>query len=793
MTLIKGIYADLSAQTGNICCIRVLFVFFIFNFQFSTFNLFAQQHKIDSLLGVLKVEKEDTERVNTLNNLAYILYAKNPDSGFRIAQQAEDIATKLDWKKGMASAYNVISIGYFLKGDFTNSININMRALKIDEEMGNKIRQALTLSNICALYEKQNNYPKAIDCGLKALKIYQETGNLNSHPIILSNLGGIYYEQGDYPLALDYCFKALQIYEKIGGKRDIAGCLGNIGLIYNSEKNLSEALDYDLKALKLYEEIEDKQGQASVLGNLGSVYEVQKDYAKALDYELKALKLSESLGNKLQQATNLGNIGDIYDVLGDYQKALDYDLQALKIHEVIGDKRGQGINLARIGTIFTKTGKFKQAEMYLKEAVDIDSAINEKDKLRQIEENLSHLYDTTGRYKLALYWYKKAMVLQDTLFNIDKSKAITRKELTYKFQRQQDSAKSAQAQIDAIHNEQVKGQRVVIYSISSGLILVLLLAISIFRSLQQSRKKTEIIETQKAEVEKKNEVIEEKNRDIISSITYAKRLQDAILPPVSLIKQYFPESFVLYKPKDIVAGDFYWLAPLPPKGGGKASLSYNSEITPSGGGGALIAACDCTGHGVPGAMVSVVCSNALNRAVKEFHLTEPGKILDKTRELVLEAFSASGNINDGMDISLLAISRQSTANSFELQWAGAYNSLWVVPPPIWGQKAELQEIPADKQPIGYFPEMKPFTNHVITFSPLRSNIPGCLYLITDGFADQFGGPKGKKFKYAQLKEKLTAICNKPMEEQKDILEKEFEQWKGELEQTDDVCMIGIRI
>ncbi|NNM95240.1 MAG: SpoIIE family protein phosphatase, partial [Bacteroidia bacterium] len=195
-------------------------------------------------------------------------------------------------------------------------------------------------------------------------------------------------------------------------------------------------------------------------------------------------------------------------------------------------------------------------------------------------------------------------------------------------------------------------------------------------------------------------------------------------------------------------------------------------------------ACDCTGHGVPGALVSVVCSNALNRAVKEFHITEPGKILDKVRELVLETFDKSeGNIQDGMDISLLAISG---VNAPSLSWSGAYNPLWVA------SNGKISELEGDKQPIGKSDNPKPFTTHTITLNPLPGGC-GAVYLFTDGFADQFGGPKGKKFKYKQLQEKLLAISHRPLAEQKAELEKEFENWKGALEQTDDVCVIGIRI
>jgi len=269
----------------------------------------------------------------------------------------------------------------------------------------------------------------------------------------------------------------------------------------------------------------------------------------------------------------------------------------------------------------------------------------------------------------------------------------------------------------------------------------------------------EKVQERTLEIEEQKELVEEKQKDILDSITYAKRLQDAILPPVSFIKKFLPDSFLVYKPKDIVAGDFYWME------------RSDDNI--------LIAAADCTGHGVPGALVSVVCSNALNRTVKEFHITEPGKILDKVRELVLETFEKSeSNVQDGMDISLCCI----TTKTKEVQWSGAYNSLWYI------QKGEIKEVAADKQPIGKNDRPEPFNTHKLNLQKGDT-----LYLFTDGYADQFGGPKGKKFKYKQMEELLLANASKPMDEQKDVLENTLEKWKGTLEQVDDILIIGIRV
>ncbi len=254
-------------------------------------------------------------------------------------------------------------------------------------------------------------------------------------------------------------------------------------------------------------------------------------------------------------------------------------------------------------------------------------------------------------------------------------------------------------------------------------------------------------------------MVDEKQKEIIDSITYAKRLQDAILPPEKFVKEHFPNSFIYFQPKDIVAGDFYW-------------MEHLDDIS-------FVAAADSTGHGVPGAMVSLVCSNALNRAVNEFGLRDTGKILDKVTDLVLETFEKSdSDVKDGMDISLMAIHhKKNTA-----YWSGANNPLWYI------TNGEFKEIKADKQPIGKSDHRIDFTSHTI---PLEKNSE--YFLLTDGYPDQFGGPIGKKYKYQPLKDLLQQHFTASSTEQKNILENSFQNWKGDLEQVDDVTIIGIKI
>jgi len=274
--------------------------------------------------------------------------------------------------------------------------------------------------------------------------------------------------------------------------------------------------------------------------------------------------------------------------------------------------------------------------------------------------------------------------------------------------------------------------------------------------IRRKQAEKQLVATNK-ELRLQKELLEQRNKEITDSIIYAKHIQNAILPPNDLIKQHLPHSFILYKPKDIVAGDFYWME--------------------SKGDSVFIAVADCTGHGVPGALVSVTCNNSLNRSIREFGLTNPGEILDKTRDILLQEFAKSEEeINDGMDIAMCQLEGNT------LHYAGANNPLWII------RNGEVIEIKADKQPIGKHVSNIPFTTHILELEKGDS-----FYIFSDGYSDQFGGEKGKKYKTVNFRKFLLSIQKYTMDEQHERLNLEFENWKETLEQIDDVCIIGVKI
>lgn len=314
----------------------------------------------------------------------------------------------------------------------------------------------------------------------------------------------------------------------------------------------------------------------------------------------------------------------------------------------------------------------------------------------------------------------------------------------------------------------------VIYAIVFVIIIVVSTRVSIYRVKQKNKLLEETVKERTKEIAKQNTVLEKQkseiieiNDDLLSSIKYAKRIQNTILPSPEILSTYFNDFFVYFLPKDIVSGDFYW------------ARKFDNKI--------IWSAIDCTGHGVPGAFVSIVGNNALVRSTNEFGLTQPAKILNKLRELVIQAFKAQGknDVKDGMDMALVSLD----LDTLELNYAGANNPLVIV------RDESIIEVKADKQPIGDFEKMDPFTNHT-----LQLQKGDCIYLYSDGFIDQFGGQDeiarkkgGKKFKSKPFKNLLIEISHLPMKEQKQILKDKFATWRGDLDQIDDVCVFGVRV
>jgi tetratricopeptide (TPR) repeat protein len=717
------------------------------------------QTNLDSLYSVW----QDQTQTDSIRSAAYHDYIwkgflfSNPDTAFVLAEDLVGFGQEKRYLNAQTEGYNIQGVSYAIRSNNNKALEYFHLGLKIHEETGNKNGMSSSLNNLGNIYISQSNYPKALANFHRSLKIFEEIGNKKGKANVLSNIGNIYESQSKLTKALEYYLRSLKIYEEIEDKMGIANVLGNIGLIYDSQGNNQKSMEYNQRCLKIFEEVGNKKGIANTLNNIGNIYYSQSKFTKAMENFQRCLKIYEEIGDINGIANALGNIGNIYKSQSKFPDALDYFQRCLKIYEELGDKNGIATSLFHIGNIYKSQNNYQEALNQCQNALEISE---ETGSLVGQKNACSCLYDTykaMDKGNEALVYLEKISVLDDSLDAEETSKELQQMEFA-KTMLQDSISKADEARVILeSHQEEVSQKNRIRNYIAIAGILVLLLAGGIYGRLRYTRKAKNIIEQQKDIVETEKAKVEESHKDITDSIRYAKRIQSAILPPQKLVKEHLPNSFILYKPKDVVAGDFYWME------------HKNDQV--------FFAAADCTGHGVPGAMVSVICVNGLNRSVREFGLSEPGEILDNTRKLVIKEFEKSEEeVQDGMDIALCALEGN------KLKYAGANNPLWII------RNGKILETKGDKQPIGKYALEVPFVTH-----SLELQQGDTVYIFSDGYVDQFGGDYGKKFKAKALRELLLSVQSKTMEEQHSIIGEAFEDWRGDNEQIDDVCIFGVRI
>lgn len=726
----------------------------------------------ESLIDSLKKAVKNTEDSNTVKTLLSLSKAYQRDSfpaSEYFANAAIDMAKKINYLNGVSEGYRKIAVANYY----------------------------------------QNNYDKAIVYYQKAIETDEKTGYTPGLAACYNNLGLIFETKADYSQALHYFYKALELNEKDDNQHGISSSLSNIGLVYDGMGKYDEALDVHSRAYKIAKAGNDLENLAGACVNIGLVHEVKGNHQKAIEFQLEALKLYEKLKIDQLIATCYTNIAINYELLNENNKAFEFYRRALSINTKINNKEGLISSYFNLGEFYKKLKEYKKSIKVLDSALSLARELEINYKIMKIRLLLAEVFYLMGDGNNAYLIHQQYSAIKDSIYNEESSGQIAEIEGKYQNEKKQLEIEKLEKDTQVQHAELQK-QNTQKIALGSGLALVLILALVIFRGYRQKEKSALLLARQKQQIEIKNShlekanteihqkksEIEEKNNEIISSIRYAQRIQEAILPPQKLVKSYLENSFILYKPKDIVAGDFYWMAPLPsakPLVSGEgilpqaiqnpstSGLSNNPSGECDAGGPLLFAVCDCTGHGVPGAFVSIVAHNALNRAVKEFSLTKPSEILDKVNELVQETFSKSeSDIKDGMDIALCALKK--IDDNWELEYAGANNAIYVI------RNEELTEIKADVQPIGKYAKRIPFRNHIVELQKGDS-----VYAFTDGYADQFGGPKGKKFKYSQFEKLLVSIQSNSMTEQREILNNTIDTWKGELDQVDDICIIGVKL
>ncbi len=642
-------------------------------------------------------------------------------------------------------------------------------------------------------FELKNSDPRqAVVYALDAVELSEKNGNPKEIARSQHTAGTIYYIQANYAEALKHYLEALKYREQTKDSLNMAKVYNNVALVHYQMGNRLEALQYHFRSIAIKQKRDDHNGLASSYGNVGNIYydlgqeaatkgklleadslfRIAKRYQESAE-ELQLKLVADNPGNSTFEVSlsgtynNLGNVTmELASLDSDngilYDEALAYHKHALDIQEKYEDFLGKSHSHINIAGVYEKRGQFDKAILEYSIALQVAEELGLPEELKVIYEGLSLAYERKGDFQKSLSYFKMYTEIKDSIFTDLKAEQITEMQEKYNAEKSENEI-IVLSKDNKIAQAELEKEKVLKESLQWGFILATIIGILtlafLFILWNRFRLKTRI----SAKLEEQNVLIGMKNKEITDSIHYAKRIQESILPPDSHMNRLVPDSFILYMPKDIVSGDFYWAE----EWGGKT----------------LIAVADCTGHGVPGAFMSIVGHNLLDQAVTVFGLDKPALILNfinKQLYKILHQGSEEQVVKDGMDIALIAIDRKNNI----VEFAGAFNSLIMI------RGNELQEIPADRMPVGALlgEITQQFTNKSIDI--LSGDR---LFLFSDGFVDQFGGPHGKKFKGKQLKLLLNETAHLPMKEQGEKLKQAFDVWKGNLDQIDDVCVVGIRI
>ena len=722
--------------------------------------------EVFDLLEQLNKTNTDTTKVQILNNLADMYASSDMDKTIEYTDQAISISKKIKYYNGLSSSYYILAKGLYYQ--------YLLDSIKYYYDLHKKINSQVTDWEIDSRFENimgmvnhiQGNYPKAILYYQKSLNtriIYNDKKGAASG---YNNIGGIYFDQGDYKKALDNYFKSLTFSEEMKDTALMVTTQLNIGNVYNDQGKNRNALKSYLKTIAMAKDINQTNVIADGYRNIGTLYNEFKKPDSALFYFKKSLKTYQTIKDtrgemvlyNLYGLTQLKLIAKdtIHGYTYNANKALEYFDKSLNLNNSgIEDIEEKIISYQGIGRALTVKKQYTNALKYLNNAKKLCKDIKSIANLKEVYQDLSKTYAQTGNFKKAYESHVLYKNLDDTLKNDANVELLTQMSMQHEFDKQQKEQEFQQAQRELEYQQKQKRDRLIRMFIIIVLMIVSGFSIQVLRSYQRKKKDNVMLAKQKEEIEKQKE-------EITDSIKYAKRIQTAILPSKEFANKILPEHFILFRPRDIVSGDYYWMNKIDNK--------------------VIIAAADCTGHGVPGAFMSMLGVSFLNEIVNQNNQCEPHLILNQLRAQVKQTLGQTGKegeAKDGMDIALCVID----FDAMKLWYAGAYNPLYLY------RNGELLETKADKMPIGiYIREKESFTCNEVDLQKGDT-----FYIFSDGYADQFGGLNGNKYKSKPFKTFLANIQPMSMAQQREALDKNIDEWRGDIEQIDDIIVLGVRI
>lgn len=611
------------------------------------------------------------------------------------------------------------------------------RALRLAQENERSSDRFEALYNMGAQAERIGNYDLATTYFLESLK-YSKKNNITKTGNVYNYIAQIAFKQGKYDVSMEFFPKALVIRKQMNDSEGQASSYLNIGSVYQKEEKYSEAEEQYRLSLRIYSELSDSAGMANCYTNLGALYFQQDHYEKAIEYYRQAEEFYRKQHQTAQLFSVLSNIGMVYGQTGNTSEARNYYSRTLRAaNQLPSSESAVAQTYCSIGIFYEELNQADSAIFYFNRAIDIASGSNLYEVLETTLERRGKLYARDGRYQDAYDDHIAYKSAYDTINNTEKVKAFAEKAAQYKF--------------DIRQQEQLfrnRMQRIFIVTLVIILLLICVLAINYYKSFVRKKKDNILLAKQKEE--------------ITDSIRYAGLIQKSTLPSKEYAESILPEHFIFSRPRDIVSGDFYW-------------MTKKNNFT-------IVAVADCTGHGVPGAIVSMLGISSLDKIVAKMEIPQADGILNRLREEIIRLLNPEGStevIQDGMDIALVVIDKDKN----EVEYAGAYNPLYLI------RNNTLIEKKANRMPIGLFVKK----NESFTASRFSYMENDTMYLFSDGYIDQFGGDHGEKFKSRKFKEMLLVINEKPMEEQCRILNENYLNWKGGYPQIDDILIVGIKL
>ena len=729
---------------------KIIFLLFLF----AGISRYSYAQAPDSLLKLLQTKQADTTRVKTLIDIGWEYSYSDIPQTEKYAAEALALSQKIKYPEGIAESYNLFGIAGRSSSDYAGAIENFNKALQIRIRLNQPEKEAKTYVNMANVYLDMADYAMAERYYKTGIEKAKQIRSKQIEIAALTNLSVVYQNLADYGKSLDCLFESLQLNKELKDIEQEGFIYTNIGLIYQEQNQYKLSEEYALKALQIFKDLKREDMLANIYNNLGIVYKNSKQYDLALKNYEESMRLYKKVGMDFTSNMVLHNIGGVYFEMKQYDKALQCQQVVLAEALESEDEYYMSHCYLSLADIYRVKGNYPLAEDYGLKGLAIIKKLNDKDQLKNSYLTLVDVASAAKEYEKAFRYQQLVQNLSDSLSNDALNKRIGQMQAMYEADKMQ-SRIDLLTKDNEIQGEKITRQRVVTYTVVAGLLLVLVLAFISFRRYREKKRAH-------VEITKQKEIIETKNKEIVDSIHYAKRIQGALLASDQLLNKNLPAHFVLYKPKDIVSGDFYWAAETP--------------------GSFILATCDCTGHGVPGAFMSLLNISKLSETISEKKITQPDLIFNEVRSEIIAALNPDGSIEesrDGMDAIICAFDFKNK----KLQFAAANNSLIIV------RNNSLIEYKADKFPVGMHPgELKPFTAHTVELQE-----GDLIFTFTDGYPDQFGGAKGKKFMSRNFKEALLSVSSFPLEQQKQELEKTFESWKNTFEQVDDVLVIGIRV